>query len=400
MISQPAIIKGSQIFTIFNLIFLLSLSSTQSQNTGGDVPLAGKRFPWPNLPYQADTGSGVRGTQYGYNICNATTQTPDSRCQTAWLDSIDGFCLWGAQAPNSVVGDIEGETVAYCTKKKYGARMIPAGAIQGIQLTRTPGYIQIVGQIDQTALNIKPDDAGGELDPHGADLRGNPLGGLVYSTAFGKNGQSSKPIQVIEWSSFIGSNIFCFKACDPAGPDAARLCEHIYDRVGCEYNMPANYTAIAGTFQACRGENQLPVGVYIENGVQKVWPQPPESAGIIKLSDIPYKPLIPTITDCQSYDPATLFNELPVAPATPKPSAISTPTPNGGQTVPLTNNTGITNSPSASNTLNSTSSSNGEATDRQVASAKSDGAALVFSNTITLSLFLANFIVIGFSLVP
>ncbi|EGG09539.1 uncharacterized protein MELLADRAFT_124013 [Melampsora larici-populina 98AG31] len=385
MISQPAIIKGPQTFTIFSLIFVLFLYSIQSQNTGGDVPLAAKRFPWPKIPYQADTGNGERGTQSGYNICNATTQTQDSKCQTAWLDSIDGFCLWGAQAPNSIVGDIEGEAVAYCTKKKYGARMIPAGAIQGIQLTRTPGYIQIVGQIDQTVLNLKSTDPGGELDPHGADLRGNPLGGLVYSTAFGKNATGSDPIQVIEWTSFVGSNTFCFKACDPAGPDAAKLCEHIYDRIGCEYNMPANYAAIKGTFQSCKGVNQLPVGVYIENGVQKTWSQPPESAGQIKLSDIPYKPWIPTVTDCQSYDPATLFNELPSAPTSPKQTTISS-----DQTVSITNNTGISSDQTVSITNN---------TGREISRAKSDGVTLVLSRTIILSSFCASFIGIGFSLI-
>lgn len=44
------------------------------------------------------------------------------------------FCLWGADKPNSVVGEVEGEMVAYCTQKKYGARMIPKGSIKGIQL--------------------------------------------------------------------------------------------------------------------------------------------------------------------------------------------------------------------------------------------------------------------------
>lgn len=45
--------------------------------------------------------------------------------------------------------------------------------------------------------------------------------------------------------------------------------------------MPANYSGIEGTYQACKGEDQLPVGVYIENGQQKKWEQPPESAGPI-----------------------------------------------------------------------------------------------------------------------
>lgn len=35
---------------------------------------------------------------------------------------------------------------------------------------RTPDYVQVVGFIDQTQINLQSDDTGGELDPHGADL--------------------------------------------------------------------------------------------------------------------------------------------------------------------------------------------------------------------------------------
>ena len=37
-------------------------------------------------------------------------------------------------------------------------------------MIKTPDYIQIAGFIDQTQINLTPDDYGGELDPHGADL--------------------------------------------------------------------------------------------------------------------------------------------------------------------------------------------------------------------------------------
>jgi hypothetical protein len=36
-----------------------------------------------------------------------------------------------------------------------------------------------------TNINIPAGDGGGELDPHGADGNGNPIGGLVFSSAFG-----------------------------------------------------------------------------------------------------------------------------------------------------------------------------------------------------------------------
>jgi hypothetical protein len=41
-------------------------------------------------PYKADTGTGERGTQFGYNICNSTTEGQTSLCQTAMINSIDG----------------------------------------------------------------------------------------------------------------------------------------------------------------------------------------------------------------------------------------------------------------------------------------------------------------------
>lgn len=69
------------------------------------------------------------------------------------------------------------------------------------------------------------------------------------------------------------------------------MCEHIYDRfvpsfavvpvvkthvdlssvyrIGCAFNAPASYSTINGTFQSCQGDDQLPPGIYVENGVSK-----------------------------------------------------------------------------------------------------------------------------------
>lgn len=284
-------------------------NSVSIGSTSGDIPLVDKRFTWPNLPYQADTGNGPRGTQTGYNICNSTTQNQDSMCQTIFLNSIQEFCVWGASKPNSVVGDVEGEMVAYCTTKKFGTRLIPAGALTGVQVTRTPGYIQAVGFIQQAGINLQPNDSGGEEDSHGADRRGNPLGALMYSSAFNTPGGPAYT-QVNEWSYFVGGGIFCFKACDPAGPNAPQLCQHIYDRIGCVYNAPAHYETINGTFTSCQGENQLPAGVYVENRVTKTYTQPPESQGPI--TSIPYKPFIPAVSNCQTFtDTKALWPDLP-----------------------------------------------------------------------------------------
>ncbi|KAJ2966899.1 hypothetical protein NUW54_g13672 [Trametes sanguinea] len=156
----------------------------QDATSSSFVPLASKSFSYPDgIPYQADPDNGVRGTQQGYNLCNSTTEGPNSMCQTAFT-----------------IGDTEGEEVAWCTKKGRGTRLIPAGALTGVQFMKTPGYLQVVGFIDQTKINLQADDGGGELDPHGADLRGNPLGGLVYTNGFASNnGNNNTFQQVHEW---------------------------------------------------------------------------------------------------------------------------------------------------------------------------------------------------------
>jgi hypothetical protein len=112
--------------------------------------------------------------------------------------------LWGAPMPNTTVGEDEEQLVAYCTTDKHGTRVIPPGALQGVQFIKTPDYVEVVGYIDQTKLNLQADDYGGEEDPHGADQRGNPLGALLYSTAFGSASGGGNVTQVIEWSYVSG----------------------------------------------------------------------------------------------------------------------------------------------------------------------------------------------------
>jgi hypothetical protein len=80
------------------------------------------------------------------------------------------FCLWGPAEVNQTVADKEGEMIAWCTKPGRGTRLIPAGALQGVQFMKTPAYVQVVGFIDQAQININSLDYGGEMDPHGADL--------------------------------------------------------------------------------------------------------------------------------------------------------------------------------------------------------------------------------------
>jgi hypothetical protein len=83
---------------------------------------------------------------------------------------LSDFCLWAPAKPNSIIADTEGEEVAWCTKPGRGTRIIPPSALTGVQFMRTPDYLQVVGYIDQTLINLEKGDSGGELDPHGADL--------------------------------------------------------------------------------------------------------------------------------------------------------------------------------------------------------------------------------------
>jgi hypothetical protein len=270
------------------------------------VPLASKHFTWGALPYQADTDTGERGAQYGYNLCNSTTEGPTSLCQTSIINSIDDFCLWGPPEKDSLIGNVEGESVAWCTKPGYGTRVIPKGAITGVQFMKTPDYVQVTGFITQNLINIQADDSGGELDPHGADQRGNPLGGLLFSNAWG--GQFT---QAVEWHNFMGGGTFCLKACDPAGAHAADYCQHIFDRIGCQYNAPAAY--VDGKFESCQGDNQDFPGIYTVNGVAQTYTQPPESLGAIQ--SMPYTARIPASSNCVSHDVATLWSGAPTATA-------------------------------------------------------------------------------------
>ncbi|KDQ52651.1 hypothetical protein JAAARDRAFT_39905 [Jaapia argillacea MUCL 33604] len=298
------------------------------------TPLASKHFPYPSgIPYQADPGTGVRGTQQGYNLCNSTTENQQSLCQTSFVNHIDDFCLWAPPKGPDTIGDTEGEEVAWCTKKGHGTRLIPPGALQGVQYLKTPDYIQIVGFIDQTQINLLANDSGGELDPHGADLRGNPLGGLMYSNAFPSNaGNNNSFEQVIEWHNFMGGGAFCIKVCDPAGAHAADYCQHVFDRIGCAYNDPNQ--AQNGTFEVCDSDDADYPGVYTANGTVMTYVQPAESLGAI--STMPYQPKVAASSNCVTYQSSALYTDLvsvpPTVPTSTGASAKTTGTAKSGST--------------------------------------------------------------------
>jgi len=185
------------------------------------------------------------------------------------VNALDDFCLWAPPSNKSSFGDSRiGNTeqieVAWCLRSGYGTRLIPPGAIKGAHFTHTPLYVQVTGVGDLTSLNIPKGDPGGELDPHGYDGNGNPIGGLVFGTAF--NGTLR---QYHEWTNFMGANFFCFRVCLD-GPEAPKYCQHIYDTLGCGWNMPGNYSE---GFDDCQADPTEPMGIYVTNGVTTTFHQ-------------------------------------------------------------------------------------------------------------------------------
>ncbi|KAI9568151.1 hypothetical protein HD554DRAFT_2260752 [Boletus coccyginus] len=307
---------------------LVSRSAFAQPDPADPTPLTEKTYAYPSGIANPATNA-ERGPQTGYNICNSATENQQSECQTSMANNLDNFCLWAPPQPDSTIGDTEGEVVAWCSKPGYGTRLIPAGALTGVQMLVTSKYIQWAGFIDQTLINIAANDDGGELDPHGADLRGNPLGGLMYSNAFPKVGANNDSYtQIIDWTNFMGSNEFCLTICNPSSSsaDQSAYCQNIYDEIGCEYNMPNN--AQKGTFEVCDSDLKIPAGVYVSGGVTMTYTQP--YTGEV---NPPYTPVAPSSSNCVTYQSSALYTGLPmVTPAPPTtPAGTSKGTVNTGE---------------------------------------------------------------------
>jgi len=172
------------------------------------------------------------------------------------VNSIDDFCLF---APPTLqdIADSETIEVAWCTKPRNNARLIPDGTLTGVSFLKTDFYVQIMGYGDLTKINIPAGDFGGELDPHGAYGTGNPIGGNVTSNITGADEHFA------EWMLYIGNGQFCMRVCTNANStySAANMCWHELDEVGCAFVMPGNYN-VNGTFQSCDADVAYPPGWY------------------------------------------------------------------------------------------------------------------------------------------
>ncbi|KAF8879521.1 hypothetical protein CPB84DRAFT_1965942 [Gymnopilus junonius] len=282
-----------------------TIAKRQGVAGGSGTPiLSTLHYAFTDLPYQVYPFQVLRGPQFGFNQCNSTTLGQNSNCQTLVFNGPDDFCLWGSPDTNGLIGNVEAKVVAWCTKPYHGTRLIPPGAITGLQWTKTSGYIQAVGFINNTGIGLDPTDSGGELDPHGADLQGNPLGGVVYSNGT-TDSDGHTLTQVFNWNTFVGGNQFCFKACynSVSSPD---YCENRYDLVGCSYNMPS--AAKDGEFTECDGDVQEVVGLYTSNGQTLTWSMPDPLT-----TTPPYTPVIPASSNCKTFQSTDLFLAAPTS---------------------------------------------------------------------------------------
>ncbi|OCF54585.1 glycoprotein [Kwoniella mangroviensis CBS 10435] len=196
-----------------------------------------------------------------YPIGSYVNSTSESRLIT--LNGVDDFCLWGppdqSGAAENEIGNVEPIVVAYCTKPRNGARLIPDGAITAAHFIKTPNYVQIYGFWDGTKVGIVDGDAGGELDPHGAENLGNPIGGNVTSNVGGSD------VFYEEWMSFISYDQFCLRVCtaETGNVTAALQCEHELDIMGCQFVMAIeDFYQSNNTFTECEGESAAPPGLY------------------------------------------------------------------------------------------------------------------------------------------
>ncbi|KAF7340834.1 hypothetical protein MSAN_02112800 [Mycena sanguinolenta] len=190
----------------------------------------------------------------------AINQTSMSRLLS--INSIDDFCLF-APPQRANISDTETIEVAWCTKARNDARVIPDGTITGVTFLKTDFYVQIMGNGDFTRLNIPSGDDGGELDPHGATGAGNPIGGNVTT-----NIVDGVDEPIAEWMLYIDYNQFCLRACTNANStySAQYMCWHEsldfqLDVMGCEFVMPGTYNP-PGTFESCDADVAYPPGWY------------------------------------------------------------------------------------------------------------------------------------------
>lgn len=78
--------------------------------------------PSPDYPGVKGTNRNGPTNPSSPQLNTPINQTSDSRL--ASLNSVEDWCTFGPQVPGTIIGNVEGETVAYCTKPRNNARVI------------------------------------------------------------------------------------------------------------------------------------------------------------------------------------------------------------------------------------------------------------------------------------
>ncbi|WFD33833.1 hypothetical protein MCUN1_000653 [Malassezia cuniculi] len=235
------------------------LFSRQSQvKDSHDTPKFTYGTPDPNYPGVVATGPNGPTNPNKPTLNTPVNQSSEARLAT--INSVDDWCTFGPMDNSEPLGNVEDRTVAYCTKPRNNARVIPDGTVTSAHFVRTPLYVQVMAFGDFTKINFQHGDMGGELDPHGATNKGNPIGGNVTSNVTGTD------VFYEEWMNYISYEMLCFRVCI-AGNDqipAAVECEHELDEMGCRIIMPGNYDNQG--FDECDADAAYPPGIYVSNG--------------------------------------------------------------------------------------------------------------------------------------
>ncbi|KAK0538701.1 hypothetical protein OC842_001224 [Tilletia horrida] len=252
-----------QVTALIGSIALLA-TAAQAQMAAGT---GGPDAPKFDIGRVSGTFPGVRstGSNGETNPRRPSLGTPinqQSMARLASVNSIDDWCTFGPPGTDQPIGNIEAEAVAYCTKPRNNARVIPDGTLTAVHFVRTPLYVQVMALGDFTKIGVMPGDDGGELDPHGATGVGNPVGGNVTSNVTGQD------VFYEEWMNFVSYNQVCMRICTAAGNtiSAAKQCEHELDVMGCQFVMPGNYAD--NVFESCDGDAAYPPGQYPQGNGQ------------------------------------------------------------------------------------------------------------------------------------
>lgn len=186
-------------------------------------------------------------------------QTSEARLVS--VNSVDDWCTFSSP-DGKLIADTESYTVAFCTKARNNARVIPDNTVTAAHFVKTPLYVQLMALGDFTRIGMQAGDEGGELDPHGATNMGNPIGGNVTSNVSGQD------VFYEEWMNYISSSQVCIRVCI-AGSDVAPTpleCQHTLDEMGCNWVMPGDYSD--NKFDSCEGDPAYPPGLYPQGNGQ------------------------------------------------------------------------------------------------------------------------------------